>query len=188
MRHRMAFLDKLAETLQNSSTLIGNVRKLRDLYLGRYKPETIDPGLLLADVRQEYKIVPGRDVTIRMTAAKGSTVSANALLEDVFTNLVGNAIRNSTGPVAVQMALDKALVAEKAYYRITIEDDGPGIPDWKKWQIFERLKQGQTSGKGFGLYLMKTLVDHFHGLVWVEDRVPGNAANGSRFVVLLPAA
>jgi GTP-binding protein len=42
--------------------------------------------------------------------------------------------------------------------------------------------------RGFGLYLVRTLVDHYGGRVWVEDRVPGNPSIGTRFVVLLPAA
>jgi len=187
-RDGLAYIDKPIETLQHSSTLIDNVRKLRNLYLGKYKPETFDLGRLLTEVRHEHEVVPGREVIISLTADPDSVVTANVLLKDVFANLVGNAIRHSTGPVAVRMAMEKARIAGNAYYRITVEDDGPGIPDWKKWQIFDRLKQGETSGKGFGLYMVKTLVDHFHGMVWVEDRVPGNTAKGSRFVVLLPAA
>jgi signal transduction histidine kinase len=40
---------------------------------------------------------------------------------------------------------------------------------------------------GLGLYLVKSLVDDFHGTVRVEDRVPGDHSKGARFVVLLPA-
>jgi signal transduction histidine kinase len=184
---RLTFIDKPIETLQNSSTLIDNVRKLRNLYLGRYKPETFDLGQLLALVRKEYATVPGRDVTIRLSAMPGCEVVGNALLPDVFRNMVSNAIRHSTGPVNVRIALDRVRDGDSDSYQVIIEDDGPGIPDWKKWLIFDRLKQGQTSGKGFGLYMVKTLVRHFGGRVRVEDRVMGDPAKGSRFVVLLPA-
>jgi signal transduction histidine kinase len=40
---------------------------------------------------------------------------------------------------------------------------------------------------GLGLYLVKSLVESYHGSVWVEDRVPGDHTKGSRFVVMLPA-
>jgi signal transduction histidine kinase len=186
-RDRLAFLDKPVESLQNSSTLIENVRKLRDLYLGKYRPEQIDLGRLLAEVRDYYIRSPGRTIKISLSTIPGCMVNGNALLKDVFTNIVGNAIRHSAGPVSVGIALGKVARANATYYQVSIEDDGPGIPDWKKWQIFERLKQGQTSGKGFGLYMVKTLVDHFHGSVWVEDRVMGDQAKGCRFVVQLPA-
>ncbi|HEY3272840.1 MAG TPA: PAS domain S-box protein [Methanocella sp.] len=183
----LIFLDKPIETLHNSSVLIENVHKLRNLYLGRYKPETIDLGRLLAGVRDEYAGVPGRDTTLSLSAVPGCEVVANALLRDVFSNIVGNAIRHSAGPVKVRIALDRITAGDSDYFRVAIEDDGPGIPDWKKWLIFERLKQGQTNGKGFGLYMVKTLVHHFHGEVSVEDRVMGDHTKGSRFVVLLPA-
>jgi signal transduction histidine kinase len=164
------------------------VRKLRNLYLGRYKPETFDLGQLLARIREEYATVSGREVTISLCAPQGCEVVGNALLPDVFRNMVGNAIRHSTGPVDVRIALDRVRDGDNDSYQVIIEDNGPGIPDWKKWLIFDRLKQGQTSGKGFGLYMVKTLVRHFRGRVRVEDRVMGDPAKGSRFVVLLPAA
>jgi signal transduction histidine kinase len=59
-----------------------------------------------------------------------------------------------------------------------------------KARLFNRFQPGQTatSGKGLGLYLVKTLVEGFHGTVQVEDRVPGDHRGGSRFVITLPVA
>jgi signal transduction histidine kinase len=45
-----------------------------------------------------------------------------------------------------------------------------------------------VGGGKVGWYLVKTLVDDFRGRVWVEDRVPGDYKQGSRFVIMLPAA
>jgi signal transduction histidine kinase len=55
--------------------------------------------------------------------------------------------------------------------------------------IFTRFQRGKSkaSGRGLGLYLVKTLVEDFGGKVWVEDRMPGDSTKGSRFVILLPA-
>lgn len=59
-----------------------------------------------------------------------------------------------------------------------------------KVEIFNRFLRGDTKarGNGLGLYLVKTLLDEYAGEVWVEDRVPGDRSQGSRFVVVLPAA
>ncbi|WP_424356713.1 ATP-binding protein [Methanocella sp. MCL-LM] len=45
----------------------------------------------------------------------------------------------------------------------------------------------KTERRGFGLYLVRTMIEYYHGKVWVEDRVPGDYSRGARFVVMLPA-
>ena len=71
---------------------------------------------------------------------------------------------------------------------LSIEDNGPGIPDWVKDKIFERFQRGVTKahGKGLGLFLVKRLVHDYQGSVWVEDRVPGDYSRGTKFTVTLP--
>ncbi len=78
----------------------------------------------------------------------------------------------------------------KKYYRVTVEDNGPGIPDELKNRLFMRFQgdQAKAIGKGLGLYLVRTLVHDFRGTIRVEDRVPGDYKKGAKFVVLLPAA
>jgi nitrogen-specific signal transduction histidine kinase len=75
------------------------------------------------------------------------------------------------------------------YCRVAVEDDGPGIPDTLKNTLFDRLSLTTTRarGKGFGLCLIKMLVDDYHGKFWVEDRIKGDHTNGARFVVMLPS-
>ena len=45
-----------------------------------------------------------------------------------------------------------------------------------------------TGMSGRLLYLVKSLVDSYAGMIWVEDRVPGDHTRGAKFVVMLPAA
>ena len=75
-------------------------------------------------------------------------------------------------------------------YKVSVEDNGPGIPDYMKEKILNRLQRGETKAKGLGLglYLVKSLVESYHGRVMVEDRVPGDHRKGSRFIVYLPVA
>jgi signal transduction histidine kinase len=108
----------------------------------------------------------------------------------VFTNLIGNAIKYSNGNgVDINILLENAIQDGKNYYRVLVEDNGPGIPDDMKDKIFNRLRHGHTqaTGWGLGLYLVKSLVDSYHGVIRVEDRVMGDRTKGSRFIVLLPA-
>jgi signal transduction histidine kinase len=129
--------------------------------------------------------------SIRFAGNGQRRVIANRLLHDVFSNLVGNAIKHSNGNgIDINIKLENAIENGKNCQRVLVEDNGPGIPDDMKDSVFNRLQRGDTKarGLGLGLYLVKSLVESYHGRVWVEDRVKGDHKKGSRFVVLLPAA
>ncbi len=181
-------LDKSIQSLQNSSILIDNVRKIQREKLGLYNSEVIDVGCLLADVTAQFQDVPGRQITIDYEPMDGCLVNANALLKDVFINLIGNSIKHSYGPLTINIQIDKE--SKRGYYKVIVQDNGPGIPDNLKKTLFDRLNLDNTRarGKGFGLCLIKMLVDDYHGKFWAEDRVPGDSTQGIRFVVMLPDA
>jgi signal transduction histidine kinase len=127
-------------------------------------------------------------VNILYQPEPGQLILADDLLKDVFTNLIGNAIKHSPPerPLTVDITVDKTVKQGRSYYRVCVEDDGPGIEDSQKTELFKRLPAGTARTKGLGLYLVYTLVDSYGGQVRVEDRVPGDRSRGSRFIVLLP--
>jgi signal transduction histidine kinase len=80
---------------------------------------------------------------------------------------------------------------ESDNYKVAVQDNGPGIPDEIKGEIFDRMKRGpgNTKGSGLGLFIVKMLVEMYHGHVWIEDASNGNDGHkGCKFVVMLPAA
>lgn len=174
--------------LESSSSLIRNVTKLQQVKGNGLKLYAVSPGEMLHDAIRGFSNIPGREVTITERIDGDSKVMANGLLSDVFTNLIGNAIKHSDGRIAISVHMDTFQDNGADYCRIRIEDDGPGIPDERKLIIFNRLQKGsaRAGGKGLGLYLVKTLVETFHGKVWIEDRIAGDSGKGSRFVVMLP--
>jgi signal transduction histidine kinase len=181
-------LEKAIESLANSSKLIDNVRKLQREKMGLYKPQVLDLGETLEEVCARFRHVPGRYVKVNCETIRGIKVQANELLRDVFVNLIGNAIKHSSGPIFVNISMKP--VGEKGvkYYEVLVEDNGPGIPYDLKKTLFGRLNLAATRarGKGFGLSLIKMLVDDFKGKFRVEDRVKGDYTKGARFVVTLP--
>ncbi len=183
------YLEKPLEALNNSTRLIDTVRKLQKIKEGGLRHEKVDMCLLLREVASEFSHVPGRDVAIRLESAGECYVAAEPLLKDVFANILGNAIKHSTGPISVDIRQERVLEDNMHYYRVDISDNGPGIPEELKKRLFGRHQRGDTgaTGRGLGLYLVKKLVNDFHGKVWVEDRVPGEPSKGAKFVVMLPA-
>jgi PAS domain S-box-containing protein len=177
------------ETMQRSAKLIDNVRKLQRVQAREIKEDVVDLDDILDRVVGEYREIAGQKIVCN-NGSGSHKVMANELLYDVFANLVGNAVKHTGGNgtdivVGVGIASD----GTKKYYQVSVEDNGPGIPDELKDKVFNRLQRGETRarGVGLGLYLVKSLVESYHGRVWVEDRVRGDYSKGSRFVVMLPA-
>lgn len=183
-------IDNSIEVINRSSKMIGDVKKLTQLQAGKVSLVDVDVCEMLSEVKTQYEGRSDRPVTINYTPAKECIVSAGGLLKTVFENLVDNAIKHSTGPVTIEIINDRITREGHLYYRITVTDTGPGIPDDLKNKIFMDLKEigEKTARRGFGLYLVRTLIAYYHGQVWVEDRVPGDYTKGAKFVVVLPAA
>jgi signal transduction histidine kinase len=181
-------LDKAMDSLNNSSQLIDNVRKLQREKMGMYKPEVLDVGSVIQAAAKQFHSIPGRDVKIACTMQEHCRVSANGLLKDVFINLIGNAVKHSMDSLMVKIRVDQVIDNGIKYCRVDVEDDGPGIPDSLKNTLFDRLNLTTTRarGKGFGLCLIKMLMDDFHGKFWVEDRIPGALRTVARHPVLDP--
>jgi signal transduction histidine kinase len=185
-------LTKPLKSLNNSSTLIDNVRKLQTLVNEGVKTGPVDLGKVLNSMDIDSFHKNGREVTINLPQLSHYVVQANELLKDVFYNLISNAIKHSDAarPITINVQVEPFTESGRIYYRCSVEDNGPGIPDELKGKLFHRFQRGATKahGKGLGLYLVRMLVESYHGKVWVEDRVPGDHTKGARFIITLPAA
>ncbi len=186
-------IEKPLHALENSSALIDNVRKLQKLMNEGVKTKPTDLHKIFRELEQTTFYPDDRDVIINIQHVSGYMVQANELLKDVFMNLITNAIKHSDEerPLIVNVKVEPSNENGQKYYMCMVEDDGPGIPD-----VYERVNYSTGSrgalprhtAKGSDCTLVRTLVEGYHGKVWVEDRVPGDYTKGSRFVVELPAA
>ena len=85
-------------------------------------------------------------------------------------------------------------VRGRASVEITVEDEGPGIPDGKLEKIFERFYTDRPAGtkfglnSGLGLSIVAQIVESHRGTVTAENREDSEGkVLGARFVVVLPA-
>jgi PAS domain S-box-containing protein len=181
-------LESALESLKSSSKLIGNVRILQRLMQERIDLGSISLDEALAEAKDTCLQELKKGVTIRANG-QGGHVLASDLLKEVFSNIIGNAIKHTPGDVSIDITVNRVFGADEGYFKVAIEDNGPGIPDEAKKKVFSRLTPGKKAkGRGIGLYIVKLLVEEYGGRVWVEDRVPGDHSKGARFVVMLPAA
>lgn len=185
-------ISKPIEALEDSSILIGNIMKIQMAKTGELPVMAIDICNVLSDLKSKYSHISGRDIKINLACTGRCEILANDLIRDVFSNLIWNAIKHSdtNRPLDVNLTVTPAeRGGGKKFYCIAVEDNGPGIPDDIKKEIFFRFRRGKTKakGSGLGLFIVKSLAEIFHGKVWVEDRVAGDYTRGCRFVVMLPA-
>ena len=186
-----AYLDNSLKSLENTAVLIDNVQKLQRTTSEGLRLQKTDVCLVLESVIDGFKTSTARDMDIRFRHCPACTVNANELLKDVFVNLIGNAIKHSPPDrhLAIDVALDIVEEGGMKHCEVTIADNGPGIPDWLKTKLFQRFARGKTEvhGSGLGLYLVRTLLEHYGGHIHAEDRVPGDYTQGAKLVVTIPA-
>ena len=101
-------------------------------------------------------------------------------LEQVITNLVYNAREALAGSGTIHVAVE----SEGQTVRISVCDDGPGIPEHNVERIFEPLFTTKRNGTGLGLAIARRLMEGQGGSIAAENRAEGGAA----FHLVVPAA
>jgi len=106
-------------------------------------------------------------------------------LEQVFTNLISNAIdamSQNGGTLAVHVNPDHSL-PNRPQVEVSVSDNGPGIPDEIKERMFEPFVTTKSHGTGLGLAITKRIITAHQGNITVKS-FPG----GTIFHVYLPAS
>jgi len=165
---------------RKASRLVDDLLDLDRLRRGQLQPERepTDVGELADRLALELPSLSGHPVRIE---SEPMLVDVDrAKVERIVENLLNNAARHTPAGTAVQVVVterDKGVV-------VVVEDEGPGVPDDVKDEIFEPFRQGvgARGGVGIGLSLVQRFAELHGGSARVEDR-PGG---GARFVVTLP--
>ncbi len=150
---------------------------------GRVKarPETIDTAALVAEVIE--LMAPPKGISIRVAPGMPAVSAEKIPLQQVFMNLVGNAIKH-TGKTDPLIEVSWADAGD--FYEFSVADNGQGIaPQYHEriFGIFQTLEaRDKVEGTGIGLSVVQKIVDAKGGRVWVESQV----GEGARFKFLWP--
>ncbi|WP_292728183.1 PAS domain S-box protein [Methanoculleus sp.] len=174
------YAEKLRSSIRKSVEILRNVSTIRRIH---HESAAIVPVDLDRVIREEIGMFP----EIRFHyGGTDLTVMADALLPEVFTNLIGNAIKFSGQAVEVTIRVEE----HGDEVLVSVEDTGPGVPDEMKEAVFMRFghSRNRKSGQGLGLYITRMLIERYGGRIRVDDRVPGRPECGAAFRFTLKRA
>jgi signal transduction histidine kinase len=163
LQGRASRLDAMVEGLLNYSRA-GRSRATPDVVTVR---DVVDEAIELAGVPSGFEVSVG---------VMPSVYGHRAALQQVFTNLIANAVRHHdqpSGTIRVSAYVQDNLVT----FRVV--DDGPGIPPAAHADVFALFKtlrsRDEVEGSGLGLSIVKRLVEAEGGVVRVESSGRGTA-------------
>jgi two-component system, OmpR family, sensor histidine kinase ChvG len=180
-------IDRLITDISDASRL--------DAELSRGTRNPIELSHLLKTIVEIYdltEISKGQTIRLVDELPAGAKVMGNdERLGQVFRNLIDNAISFSPEHGVITVTAGK----NHLMARVTVEDNGPGIPPENLESIFDRFYTERPAAhfgnnSGLGLSIARQITQNAGGRIWAENRPapPGGAdsGDGARFVVELP--
>lgn len=183
--------DKIVRGAEEMRRLIDEILDMAVIESGKLvlRYQKVDLAELLQQAMGSYMLPAekkGQRIFIEAEADCLADVDSGRLLE-VLDNLLSNAVKYSPQDCRIWLAVHR----ENGNVRISIRDEGPGLSDRDKanmFRKFQRLSARPTGGEsaiGLGLAIAKMLVELMGGAIWAESPGPGK---GTTFIVELPAA
>jgi len=166
-----AYLSRVLSTIRQSINIIRNVSTIRRLHEQQI---SLYPVSLDEVIEKEIEHAGRERISYRPSSCY---VSADDLVGEVFSNLLGNSRKFGGRKAEIAISVHDY----DGEVEVSVEDTGPGIPEDLKPRLFNRFQRGatKTSGKGLGLYIVRSLVERYGGTIRAEDRVPGKPDAGA---------
>jgi signal transduction histidine kinase len=193
------FVDSIIRAINGSTELIEKTKMLATIVTDKEASlhpvdleESIDRSLSL--VKRAYS-----DKAIEVSSGDfpEARVIADSLLDQVFVNILSNAVKYTQGtrvPLTIRIEPEEEEVVrnvnspKRQYWKVEVTDQGRGMPDDMKADVSMRYL-GTAKGKGLGLSITRALVvDRYSGRFGLKDRVEGDYHQGTRVEVWLPRA
>jgi len=180
------------QTTEHMSQMVDDVLNLAQLEAGGfdYAIETVNLVTYLEiAVNNALPIAKAYNVEMLFDHPEEIEIKANAdpiKLGLIVTNLVDNAIKYNRSGGSVTVKVEK--LEGKSEAQVSIKDTGIGIPPeavnnlFKKFFRADNAKQSGKKGTGFGLYIVKEIVEKFGGKIWVESKLGA----GTTFYFTIP--
>ena len=175
-------LDSLEHDNKRAATI---VKSLRSIFTeGESNAQEVQLGDLITKVLDIVKPeLKSKNIQIQLRVDDGLVIKVNpAEIEQVILNLVNNAAQALANAGTLQRRITIEAIKAGQLVRLTVSDNGSGVPVEFKSHLFELLSTTKQTGMGLGLWLCKHIVTRYSGSIHHEDAIGG----GAKFVVEFP--
>jgi signal transduction histidine kinase len=181
--HRLQRIQKNADVERD---LINELLELSRIKTAPRHAEMVDVDAMVRELGGMFESdLKGRAITLHVDHPLPVIHGEPARLRQVFQNLIDNAIKYmGDGPIR-EIHISAAVNAREAEFYV--RDTGLGIEPEDIEKVFHVFRRGknaharQVAGKGVGLSNVKSIVETYHGKIWVESEV--GAGSTFRFTV-----
>ena len=177
-------LDSLEEDNKRAATIVKSLRSIfNDSNAGAEEVPVSELITKVLDIVTPELRSKNIQIQLRVDDDLIMTVNS-AEIEQVILNLLNNAGQSLANSGTLQRRITIEATKVGRSIRLSITDNGTGVPIEFKPQLFELLSTTKQTGMGLGLWLCKHIVTRYGGSIHYEDAIGG----GARFIVELPSA
>jgi len=179
-------LARMEAQIEQLSRLIEDLLDLSKIEAGKltFTDEPVDVEAQVREVVRQFQQVTSEYHISIQGSAPGTLICDRERLAQVLNNLLTNAVKYS--PQAKHIVVHVTSTAQSL--TVSVQDFGIGIPTTEQKNIFQQFyriagEHGRTAtGLGIGLFLVREIIEHYEGKLWVESR----EGRGSTFSFSLP--
>jgi two-component system phosphate regulon sensor histidine kinase PhoR len=180
------FLNVISKNVDRLSELVGDMLTLSVLDSSTsVKKELVHPDELTQDlVERMASLANEKHIRIQVTNHVDSLLADTGKVEQVLTNLLGNAIKYISNGGVIEIRWEE----DSQFVRLHVIDNGPGIAAVHLGRLFERFyridkgRSRDVGGTGLGLSIVKHIMQAHGGSVQVRSEI----GRGSEFICLFP--
>ena len=167
-------LDRIRKVVHN---MLGYARRMEPRLEKVDINETLDQTI---DLLENYALINNINIQTDLESSLPTIASDQAQLQQVFLNLISNAIDAIGKDGLIEIKSDKI----DTYIIVTVSDDGPGIPRDRQDKVFEPFftTKETEKGTGLGLWISYDIMEKMGGTIMFESKV----GEGSTFTVKIP--
>jgi PAS domain S-box-containing protein len=175
------------EGIRQETELLG---KVVTNFLNFARPEQVpftrvEPGVIAQRAADDLRNELASDASVTVAGEFGDIQGDEVLLRQLFGNLIRNSVEAcEAAGTAPAITILGVVDPEQHACRVTVDDNGPGIPEAAREQIFQPFFTTRSRGTGLGLAIVQKIVVMHNGRVSVRD----SATGGASFQLAFPLA